>query len=148
MSKDYACFISRYLRVLEENASLKKHAVKQEDKLKKLATKLIRFQNQIQTYLDKSQLILFYTFLFTGIFTSLPVIIVCFEFASKFRLKVAILAIFVNAILLPIYFGKEFNKKGLIAGFIQSLSFSFRALYFTNQHGFCNKQKNKIKGSY
>ncbi|XP_023329673.1 protein fantom [Eurytemora carolleeae] len=32
----------RYLRVLEENASLKKHAVKQEDKLKKLATKLIR----------------------------------------------------------------------------------------------------------
>ena len=32
----------RYLRLLEENVVLKKHAVKQEDKIKKLATKLIR----------------------------------------------------------------------------------------------------------
>ena len=32
----------RYLRLLEENVVLKKHACKQEDKIKKLATKLIR----------------------------------------------------------------------------------------------------------
>ena len=32
----------RYLRLLEENTVLKKHACKQEDKIKKLATKLIR----------------------------------------------------------------------------------------------------------
>ena len=32
----------RYLRLLEENVVLKKHAVKQEEKIKKLATKLIR----------------------------------------------------------------------------------------------------------
>ena len=32
----------RYLRLLEENTLLKKHACKQEDKIKKLATKLIR----------------------------------------------------------------------------------------------------------
>ena len=35
------CFL-RYLRLLEENTVLKKHACKQEDKIKKLATKLIR----------------------------------------------------------------------------------------------------------
>ena len=35
-------FSSRYLRLLEENTVLKKHACKQEDKIKKLATKLIR----------------------------------------------------------------------------------------------------------
>ena len=32
----------RYLRLLEENIVLKKHAVKQDEKIKKLATKLIR----------------------------------------------------------------------------------------------------------
>jgi len=32
----------RYLRLLEENVVLKKHACKQEEKIKKLATKLIR----------------------------------------------------------------------------------------------------------
>ena len=32
----------RYLRLLEENVVLKKHAVKQDEKIKKLATKLIR----------------------------------------------------------------------------------------------------------
>ena len=32
----------RYLRLLEENTLLKKHACKQEEKIKKLATKLIR----------------------------------------------------------------------------------------------------------
>ena len=32
----------RYLRLLEENTHLKKHACKQEEKIKKLATKLIR----------------------------------------------------------------------------------------------------------
>ena len=34
--------LARYLRLLEENTVLKKHACKQEDKIKKLATKLIR----------------------------------------------------------------------------------------------------------
>ena len=34
--------LDRYLRLLEENTVLKKHACKQEDKIKKLATKLIR----------------------------------------------------------------------------------------------------------
>ena len=34
--------LHRYLRLLEENTVLKKHACKQEDKIKKLATKLIR----------------------------------------------------------------------------------------------------------
>ena len=38
---DEVC-IHRYLRLLEENTVLKKHACKQEDKIKKLATKLIR----------------------------------------------------------------------------------------------------------
>jgi hypothetical protein len=33
----------RFLRILEENCALKKHACMQEDKIKKLATKLIRF---------------------------------------------------------------------------------------------------------
>jgi hypothetical protein len=32
----------RFLRILEENCALKKHACMQEDKIKKLATKLIR----------------------------------------------------------------------------------------------------------
>ena len=38
---DEVC-MDRYLRLLEENTVLKKHACKQEDKIKKLATKLIR----------------------------------------------------------------------------------------------------------
>ena len=36
----------RYLRLLEENVVLKKHACKQEDKIKKLATKLIRVMSE------------------------------------------------------------------------------------------------------
>ena len=35
----------RYLRLLEENVVLKKHAVKQDEKIKKLATKLIRLMS-------------------------------------------------------------------------------------------------------
>ena len=36
--------VGRFLRILEENCALKKHACMQEDKIKKLATKLIRFE--------------------------------------------------------------------------------------------------------
>jgi hypothetical protein len=37
----------RFLRILEENCALKKHACMQEDKIKKLATKLIRFPSHL-----------------------------------------------------------------------------------------------------
>jgi hypothetical protein len=37
----------RFLRILEENCALKKHACMQEDKIKKLATKLIRFRSHL-----------------------------------------------------------------------------------------------------
>ena len=45
----------RYLRLLEENTVLKKHACKQEDKIKKLATKLIRVVS------DKKRMEVFYS---------------------------------------------------------------------------------------
>ena len=44
----------RYLRVLEENSALKKYANQQEEKMKKLATKLIRYEyNYLSSFLSK-----------------------------------------------------------------------------------------------